>query len=442
MSTVKLGSHVYQRAALELGGYVFAQLLRLGSNLILTRLLFPEAFGLAGLVSILILGLQMLSDAGFEQSVVQNKNGDKEGFLNTVWTLGIIRGMILFSLACICAKPMAFIYGEPILSELVPFAAFSMILGGFDSTSLFVARRRLDVLPLIKIDLASQVISLVVVLLWVTYHPTVWALVFSGLISTLVKMISSHFLRYGPANRLMIEKDSALEIFHFGKWIFGSTALTFLSMQADRMLIGGFIGVATLGVYSIAVFFGEAARAAVWKINAGILFPILSGVARDSQSSLGEIFYSARLKTDFLGVFPVGALAVVAPSVIQILYDDRYHAAGWMLQLLCIKVGMSIVIETIQSCLFSMGQTKQGFVNNLIRSFTLAAGIPIGWQFGGLEGLILSVALSEVPVLLYIWSVFFRFGLLRVEREVLSFLVFFSGVIVGYIADWFLSLII
>ena len=427
MSQLKLGRQVYQRAAIELGGYVFAQLLRLGSNLLLTRLLFPEAFGLAALVSIFVLGLSMLSDAGFEQSIVQNIKGETPEFLNTAWTMGIIRGFVLYAIACVCAGPMAAIYGEPILAQLIPFAAFSLVLGGFDATSLFIARRRLDVLPLIRIDLTSQVTALVVVLAWVSYHPTIWALVFSGLIASLIRMVSSHFLIYGVRNRLTIDIDAAWEIFHFGKWIFGSTALTFLSMQADRLLIGGFIGPSTLGIYSIAVFIGEAARNAVAKINSGILFPVLSSVARDARSSLGATFYNARLKTDLLGLFPIGALTVLAPFVIQILYDERYHAAGWMLQLLCIKVAMSIIIETIQSCLFSMGETKQGFIQNIIRSTTLAIGIPIGWLTGGLEGLIVAVALSEVPVIFYVWFVFARTKLLRFEREVLSFAIYGAG---------------
>ncbi len=435
MSQRTLGPEVYKRAVIELGGYALSQLIRLISNLILTRLLFPEAFGIAALVSIFILGLVMLSDAGFEQSIVQNEDGESSTYLNTAWTMGIIRGFVLFLIACAISLPMSSLYGEPILAQLIPFAALSLILNGLASTSLYVARRRLDVLPLVQIELSAQISALIVVLVWVSYYPTVWALVFSGLVHSFIRMIASHRLTYGTRNQIHLDPIAARKIYDFGKWIFGSSALSFLSRQTDRLLIGGFVGPATLGIYSIAVFIGEAASTAVARITSGILFPVLSSVARDTPSSLGNTFYSARLKTDLLGLLPIGALTVVAPLVIQVLYDDRYLAAGWMLQLLCMKVALSILVETIQNCLFSMGQTKQGFIQNVIRSITLVVGIPAGWLIADLEGLILGVVLSEVPVCIYVWIVFYRTQLLRVTRELLSFAIYGIGLALGLIVE-------
>ena len=51
------------------------QFLRLASNLLLTRLLFPEAFGLMAIVQVFITGLEMFSDAGVQSSIIQNKRG-------------------------------------------------------------------------------------------------------------------------------------------------------------------------------------------------------------------------------------------------------------------------------------------------------------------------------------------------------------------------------
>jgi O-antigen/teichoic acid export membrane protein len=87
----------------ELAGFGASQVVRLFSNLILSRLLFPEAFGLAALIAIFNTGLVMLSDVGIEQSVVQNDRGDEESFLNTAWVLHITRGGLLWVLSCLLA---------------------------------------------------------------------------------------------------------------------------------------------------------------------------------------------------------------------------------------------------------------------------------------------------------------------------------------------------
>src|SRR5262245_18372468 len=66
---------------------VAAVVLRLGSNLVLTRLLLPEMFGVMALVNIFIQGLQMFSDVGIGPAIIQNRRGDDPSFLNTAWTI-------------------------------------------------------------------------------------------------------------------------------------------------------------------------------------------------------------------------------------------------------------------------------------------------------------------------------------------------------------------
>ena len=81
--------------------------LRMISSLILTRLLVPEAFGLMALISVLMTGLAMFSDMGISSSVVQSKRGDDPAYLNTAWTLQVIRGFVLWIFAALFADAMA-----------------------------------------------------------------------------------------------------------------------------------------------------------------------------------------------------------------------------------------------------------------------------------------------------------------------------------------------
>ncbi len=73
-------------------GYGSSQCLRLISNLILTRLLVPELFGLMALVNTFIIGLNLFSDVGIRPSIIRSERGEDPLFLNTAWTLQVIRG--------------------------------------------------------------------------------------------------------------------------------------------------------------------------------------------------------------------------------------------------------------------------------------------------------------------------------------------------------------
>ena len=93
-------------------GFGSSQLIRLIGNLILTRLLIPEFFGVMAVVNSLMIGFVLLSDFGVKQSLIQSKNGNDLTFLNTAWTIEVIRGCFLFVICCLCARPAVNIYNS------------------------------------------------------------------------------------------------------------------------------------------------------------------------------------------------------------------------------------------------------------------------------------------------------------------------------------------
>ena len=83
-----------------LGGNLASVSIRLGSNLLLTRLLFPEAFGTMAIVQAVMIGLAMLTDAGIEPAVIKSRRGHESIFLNTAWTLQVMQGVLVWLVVC------------------------------------------------------------------------------------------------------------------------------------------------------------------------------------------------------------------------------------------------------------------------------------------------------------------------------------------------------
>ena len=103
MSGGNLTARIIRAAFLSIGSFGLSQGLRLVSNLLLTRILFPEAFGLMGLVNVLLIGLAMFSDVGIGPAIARSPRGDERDFLDTAWTLQILRGLLLFFMGCALA---------------------------------------------------------------------------------------------------------------------------------------------------------------------------------------------------------------------------------------------------------------------------------------------------------------------------------------------------
>ena len=137
-------------SAWTLFGYGGAQVIRLGSNLILAHMLYPAAFGVMALVTVFMQGLQMFSEVGIGPSIIQNRRGDDPAFLDTAWTIQVLRGFGLWIFTCVLAWPTALFFGQndPLAKDLLyilPVIGLTSILGGFNSTAVFSLNRHLQV---------------------------------------------------------------------------------------------------------------------------------------------------------------------------------------------------------------------------------------------------------------------------------------------------------
>src|ERR1700677_5161062 len=112
--------------------YGMALGMRFVGSIILTRLFAPELFGLMTLLTTIIVGLTLFSHIGLEDSVIQNLRGDEEPFLNTVWTIQVLRGIGLWLVMMIVAWPVAHFYDQRLL-WLLPFVGFASVISGFSS---------------------------------------------------------------------------------------------------------------------------------------------------------------------------------------------------------------------------------------------------------------------------------------------------------------------
>jgi O-antigen/teichoic acid export membrane protein len=404
----------------ELAGFGVGQALRLGSNLIFSRLLFPSAFGLTLMVSIIMQGLTLLSDVGIQQAVIQNPKGDDPRFLNTAWTMQIIRSCVLSVLCAVLAYPMSRFYKEPLLFPLLLVGAGQLLLNGFHSTALYTLRRRVASGLLSLLEVGAQVMGIGATAAWAMFDRSVWALVAGGVAVTVTQLTVSHLLPVGYRNRFGWEREIRDEIIRFGRWILASSAVFFFARQADRLLLGKFMGAAVLGVYSIAVFISEAVGMVSDRITAGVLYPIFSRLGSNNMPELKAVYYRTRLRMDGVLLPALGALTVFGDDLVRLLWDPRYQDAGWMLRILVIRVALGCMFTPCETCLTAIGNPRFGFLRSLAKALAAVIGIPIGYKLAGLQGLIWATALSELPSLLVLWPRFHTLKLLRPIRELLA----------------------
>lgn len=388
----------YQGAIWTILGYGMSQVVRFGGNLILTRLLVPEFFGLMAIVNTLRMGIELFSDIGISQSIVSSKRGDEPDFLNTAWTLQIIRGWIIWLFCLIVTFPVASFYEEERLLWLIPIVGVSSVLDGFSSSSILTLMRHIDLRKSTLFDLSVQVFALVGLIGWASLDPSIWALGFGVVLAAIYKMFGSHFLIPGYKNRFAWDKDAVKEILSFGKWMFMSSALMFVSEQSDRLILGKLLSFQLLGVYTIAYTLASLPRQVIKQLSYKVIFPAISNQTELPRSILREKIINQR-RLLLLGCAVVlAALVTVGDLLIATLYDDRYAQAIWMMPILCGGIWFSLLFYTMSPALLAIGKPLYLAQSNFARFVMIGFGLPIAYYKFGLIGAIVTIALSDLPL--------------------------------------------
>ncbi len=406
-ATTKLKRLAARGAVWTFAGYGIQQILRFANKIILARLLLPEIFGLSALVDVFILGLTFFSDIGINLSIIQNKRGEEPEFLNTAWTMQVIRGLGLFVVTTVLAIPVSNFYEQPILAVVLPIAALSAVANGFNSTKLATANRNLQMRELTLLELGAYVSGLVVMIAWAVISPSIWAIVAGNLTTNFLRMALSHLVLKGHRNRLAWDRWVFDEIYHFGRWVFVSTSLAFLASQSDRLIIGKLMTPTFLGIYSIAFMLASMVNQGIMQLGHKVFFPSYSKLVRDNPDQLYGVLRQARAAMITLNVCAVAVFLMFGRLFIPLLFGENFVDAGWMLQIIAIGTMVGVLSVTYDHVLIAKGQTQAVAMLFAVQFLLQSTGLILGAQLYGELGIV--VGMATAGWLIYPFKAFWMF---------------------------------
>jgi O-antigen/teichoic acid export membrane protein len=401
-----LSGRALKSSGITVLGFGMAQVIRLASNLVLTRILFPEAFGTMALVTLFLIAMNMLSDLGTGAAIMRSPRGDDPDFLDTAWVIQIVRGFVLMAVAAALAWPYAWWFGEPALAYYLPVAALALIVQGFNPTRFHTANRHMQAGRITVIDLAAQVVGIVAAIGLSWAWQSVWALVVSGLVQVVATWVLLNAFLPGHRNRFRWDREAAGELIHFGKWIFLSTVAGFIAIQADKIVMGGHLSLGDFGLYNIGYFLASFPLILSGVVMSRLLIPLY----RESPPTASE---QNRRRVRRLRFITTGGLTVLVavlgfagPWLVGIMYDPRYHAAAGVTVVAAVVQMPAIIIQSCDQAALAAGDSRRFFVLTLARGLAMVVGLVAGLQLAGVEGALIGQALAGLvvyPVL--VWAV-------------------------------------
>ena len=398
--------------AINLRGDLFATtftfaiqaLIRLGSSLVLTRVLLPEAYGTISILVSILFVIGNIVDTNVTLFIVRDKNAEQPRYLNTAWTIRLIRSVLSAAALYVCAPLIATkIYDLPNLT--LPLRVFSLwfLIDGFETMAFALATRRKQVRLQMYSELAASVLSTTFSIVYCYHYHTFWGIAFAMLLNRLIMTVLSHQFYRQLRPRFRIDLAAAREILVFSKFTVPSSLLALGQGQFDKVVFLRLFDLRLLGIYGLAGNIGGSVETLISKISQAVLYPRCAHNFRENPDTATKRYYTENTKL-FAGILAMPAAVFgAAHLIITVLYDSRYNEAGSVLQALAIRGLLLSFASPAEDLLISAGEFHVILVGNVLRTAWIILGSLVGYYFLGFLGFVYGISLSGLPPLVYYW---------------------------------------
>jgi len=372
---------------------IFNQGFSLLRLIILARILSPNDFGLMGIALLTMSILETFSETGFQHALIQKKE-DIKSYLDSAWTVLILRGFVLFVILYFIAPYAAVFFNAPEAKPIIRVIGFSILFQTFTNIGITYFKKELEFNKEFIYQFTGTLADFIVAISAVLILRNVWALVLGLLAGNITRCFVSYLIHpYRPRLNFALEKVK--ELFGFGRWILGSSILIFLLGQGDDIFVGKLLGTTALGFYQMAYRIANMPATEITHIISQVTFPAYSKL-QDNIPKLREAYLKVLRVTAFLS-FPIaGLIFILAPDFTRIFLGEKWMPMVSALQIFCILGAIRSVVATMGPVFYSTGKPKietQLSLMQLVIMVCLIYPLMMKW---GIAGAALAVVLNNL----------------------------------------------
>lgn len=399
----KSHSNIYQRAVHGGVWLVFTriavQIISFCRYIVLANMLDKVDFGMLGVAMMMIRILTMFTTTGFNLALIQ-KQEDIKDYLNTAWTFGILRAILLFILMYIGAPYMAMVKIPPervqLTIEIIRAMGLTLVIGAFGNAGMIYLTKELDFRKLFVFNIMGTLIDVTVVVVIVSVYRTPWSLVFGRLASVAFNVVVTYLLHpYRP--RIAFDLAKVCELWQFGKWKFGDSILEFLLSEGDDFFVWGYLGVSDLATYNLSYRFAHVPVTEITHVVSMVTFPAYSKL-QDNIPRFRDAYIKVLEFTAFL-TFPVALLIIaMTGDFVRLFLKPDWLGAIPVLQVLAFRAMICSIGATRGPVFLAMGQPRQMVRIKIVKLVMIIAVILPLTRMWGVVGTALTILIVDILI--------------------------------------------
>lgn len=363
----------------SLAGQGLSFVLRLGSLVILARLLSPRDFGLVGMATAITGILVLFQDAGLSNAAIQSASITREQTSTLFW-INVAIGFVFASLVVIAAPFLATFYREPRVAPVAYALASTFLFFGASAQHRAMLVRNMKISTLAIADLIGSGISVSIAITLALLGAGYWALVGLAVVPPLFNLIAVWFLgRWLPG---FPSRTAGIgKMIKYGGTLMLDSAVMYFAYNTDKILLGRFLGAEALGLYGRAYQLVNIPTATLSSVLGATLFPVLSRLQEEPERLRN---YFLKSYTLFLSLaMPVTvACGLFGEDIIRVFLGPKWIEAAPIFRLLAPTILAFALINPTGLLLYALGRVIQGLWIGLMIAPVVIAGYAFGLSYG------------------------------------------------------------
>ncbi|MGK2907150.1 MAG: lipopolysaccharide biosynthesis protein [Desulfuromonadales bacterium] len=375
--------------------------IQLGSTMILARILSPADYGINGMAVAITGFAAIFSNLGLSTATIQRAEINHEQVSSLFWINSAI-GLLLTLLVAAISPLAAWFYKTPEMFEVMLSLSIIFAITGLTVQHSALLTRQMRFYTLAKIHVLSMLAGILVAIFAGFQGFGYWALVFNTLTNVAFNTLGCWLAcRWVPG---MPKRGVGVgTMIKFGADLVSFDVVNYFARNLDNILIGRFLGAATLGLYSKAYQLLMMPITNLRSPITSVAMPALSRLQTEPEKYRDYYLKCVSLLA-FVSMPLVAFMFVCSDQLITLLLGSQWLGASVLFKILAVAAFIQPVSGTAGMVLISTGQSrlylKLGLVSSVFICLSFVLGLPWGAK-GVATGYAIINYVLLVPVLFY-----------------------------------------
>jgi len=386
---------------------------------ILARLISPSDFGIVAIATVIIVFFGILGDLGISPAIVQRKELTKSDlsdiFTFTLW-IGIFMALLFFMLSW----PVSKYYDSPILRSICQILSVNLFFNALNIVPNALLNKNKEFRYIAFRTLSIQILAGIIAVAAALSGAGLYALLINPVFSSIAIFIFG-FHKYPQKLKIRWKFAPVRKLFSFSLYQLGFDVINFFSRNLDKLLIGKYMGMTSLGYYEKSYRLMMLPLQNITHVITPVMHPILSDLQYDlKQLSLSYLKIIKILS--FIGLSLSVFLWFSSREIVLLIFGNQWIQSISVFQILSITVGIQIILSTSGSIFQAANSTKYLFITGCLSSVFMVSGILSGiFIFKTLDavawGICIAIFLNFIQSYLIMYKFTFKLSILPFLKQ-------------------------